>query len=64
STRPNLFSPWSPPSNVGPPINTNSEEQFPALSADDMMLIFCSNRESADNDLYVSTRQLPIHYWP
>jgi hypothetical protein len=64
STRSSLSSPWSAPSNVGPPINTNSEEQFPALSADDRMIIFSSNRDGTDNDLYVSTRQPLIHYWP
>jgi len=68
STRPDLSSLWSPPSRVGPPINTDSDEQFPAVSADGSMLIFSSNRPgsigSDTSDLWVSTRRPIIHYWP
>jgi hypothetical protein len=65
STRPSLSSPWSTPVTVGRPINTEFQEQFPALSADGRMLIFSSNRrEGTDNDLYVSTRQPLFYPWP
>ena len=65
STRPSLSSSWSTPTNVGPPINTDSQDWFPAVSTDGKMLIFSSNRrDGTDNDLYVSTRRPIIHYWP
>ena len=65
SSRPNLSSPWSTPANVGRRINTQFEEQFPALSADGNTLIFSSNRlTGADNDLYVSTLVPEGHSFP
>jgi Tol biopolymer transport system component len=68
STRPDLSSVWSPPSRVGPPIDTDSDEQFPAVSADGSTLVFSSNRPgsmgSGTSDLWVSTRRPIIHYWP
>lgn len=64
STRADILSAWSTPTNVGPPINTEFQEQFPAVSANGKMLIFSSNRDGTDSDLYVSTRRPIIHYWP
>jgi WD40-like Beta Propeller Repeat len=65
STRADILSPWSTPVNVGHPINTEFQEQFPAISADGGTLIFSSNRrDGTDSDLYVSTRQKVIYPWP
>ena len=47
STRKTIFSPWSTPVNAGPIINTEFNEQFPALSSDGEALIFSSNRPGA-----------------
>lgn len=59
STRPVQSEPWSAPVNLRG-INTDFEEQFPAVSADGSMLIFSSNRTGSQgagtNDLWVSRR--------
>ncbi|HET6898394.1 MAG TPA: hypothetical protein VFK70_08605, partial [Vicinamibacteria bacterium] len=61
STRADILSPWSTPVNVGYPINTESVERVPAVSADGGTLIFSSDRPgsmgSGTSDLWVSTRQ-------
>jgi hypothetical protein len=64
SRRESIASPWSTPRNVGPDINTEFEEQYPTISADGTTLIFSSNRESAKNDLYISTRLDDPHTLP
>ena len=43
STRETICAPWSTPVNVGPIVNTEFNEQFPALSSDGATLIFSSN---------------------
>jgi Tol biopolymer transport system component len=59
STRQTVFAPWSTPVNVGPELNTEFNEQFPALSSDGATLIFASNRPGGEGqtDLYVSSRE-------
>jgi hypothetical protein len=65
SNRPNLSSPWSAPVNVGPPIKSEFQDRFPAISADGGTLIFSRDRgDGTDSDLYVSTRQKVIYPWP
>ena len=58
STRKTIFSPWSTPVNAGPIINTEFNEQFPALSSDGEALIFSSNRPGGEggSDLYMTSR--------
>ena len=58
STRSATFRPWSTPVNAGPIVNTEFNEQFPALSADGETLIFSSNRPGGEggSDLYMSSR--------
>jgi len=67
SSRPNVYSQWSTPTNVGAPVNTESDEEFPAVSADGRTLIF-SRKESMDpeapSDLWVSTRRPIIQFFP
>lgn len=58
STRPTTLDPWSTPVNLGPTVNSASNDGAPTLSRDGRTLIFYSNRPGGlgDNDLYVSTR--------
>ena len=58
SQRPDVNAPWGPARNLGPAINTAGNEQTPALSLDEHMLFFTSNRPGGLGgfDLYVSRR--------
>lgn len=58
SKRASVNDPWEPPQNLGPNVNTSSEEQTPRLSADGRLLFFQSNRPGGFGgfDLYVSRR--------
>ena len=49
---------WTPPANLGAPVNTRNWESLPALSADGNTLYFSSNRPGGlgGKDLYVSRR--------
>lgn len=54
------FSDWSVPVNIGPPINTQWDDNVPVLSKDEKTLYFTSNRPgSAGNseDIWVAHRQ-------
>jgi hypothetical protein len=67
STRNNRNAPWSAPVNAGPALNTEFEEEFPALSRDAKTLVFSSNRPGSINesdDLYLSTRESVFDPWP
>jgi hypothetical protein len=52
------FSEWSPPVNLGPLVNSGSNEAGPALSKDGLSLYFQSNRPGGfgGNDIWVSQR--------
>jgi hypothetical protein len=58
STRAAVDAPWSPPVNVGPPVNTSASDAHPFLSPDGRMLFLGSNRPGAlgSTDIYVATR--------
>jgi hypothetical protein len=58
SFRKSVHEPWSTPTNLGPSVNTESLEAFPALSFDGRTLMFQSTRPGGfgGSDLYVSTR--------
>ena len=58
STRQTVHDPWSPPVNLGAPLNTTADDVTPTLSYDGRTLIFGSNRPggSGGNDLWMSTR--------
>jgi hypothetical protein len=61
------FMPWQLPRNLGHSVNTEVQEQFPALSPDARLLVFSSNRldSRGGNDLYVSRRlSEPWPYYP
>ncbi len=50
------------PTNLGPTINTSSVEAVPDISADDLSLIFASDRSGGD-DLWVATRTSTEDDW-
>lgn len=56
--RRNRHSPWDPPTNLGPVINTPSYEGWPCLSRDGLVLLFSSDRPDGHGrrDLWRSRR--------
>jgi Tol biopolymer transport system component len=58
STRPTIHDPWSTPINVGPVVNTPSNDRAPYLSSDGKTLFFTSDRPGGfgANDFYMTTR--------
>jgi len=63
STRQNVHDPWSPPVNLGAPLNSASDDVTPSISFDGRTLTFGSNRPggSGGNDLWMSTRTSSGH---
>ena len=52
------FSEWSPPANVGWPINTDANDHYAVLSRDELTIYFTSDRfPSRGHDLWVATRE-------
>lgn len=61
STRSNVHERWSPPENVGPPLNTASNDVRPNLSRSGRTLLFDSNRPgfqgtTPNQDIWMTTR--------
>ena len=56
---------WSPPTNMGPTINTTSNEARATLSRDGLIMFFGSNRLGSEplpsgqpsSDIYMTTRE-------
>jgi len=65
TTRPTKEDPWEEPVNLGPPVNSNSLEGGPRLSADGLTLCFSSNRPGSTGewDLWVTTRAMIGGEW-
>ncbi|HVS32631.1 MAG TPA: hypothetical protein VMS98_14395 [Thermoanaerobaculia bacterium] len=57
STRLSISDPWSTPVNVGPPINTASDDMQPGLSGDGRTLYFTRSAATDPGDILSSTRQ-------
>jgi hypothetical protein len=59
------FSEWSPPVNLGPPVNTEFNDAGPALSKDGLSVYFQSNRPEGfgGNDIWVSQRASREDAW-
>jgi len=59
STRATVFDAWSPPENLGPVVNTASNDAQPYLSSDGSILFFASNRPGGFGglDFYSTTRE-------
>src|SRR5438128_12471110 len=53
-----LYSDWSAPVNLGPVVNSSSNDQHPSISKDGLSLYFVSNRPGGFgvNDIYVTQR--------
>ncbi|HEY3221563.1 MAG TPA: hypothetical protein VGJ80_12595 [Gemmatimonadales bacterium] len=58
STRRSVHDPWTPPVNVGAPLNSPAAEQQPSLSSGGLTLLFASSRGGGfgGTDLWMSTR--------
>ncbi len=58
STRRSVHDPWTPPVNVGAPLNSTAAEQQPSLSSGGLTLLFASSRAGGfgGTDLWMSTR--------
>jgi hypothetical protein len=58
SVRENVFAPWSAPVNLGPTVNSVSNDQTPAISSDGETLFFASGRPGGygGGDIYTTTR--------
>ena len=56
---------WSPPSNLGPEINSTTNDQGPAISRDELSIYFASTRPGGfgGNDLWVSRRAHKTDSW-
>ena len=65
STRESADDPWGTPENLGPPINTSSEDSMPYLSADGLALYFGSDRPDGSGgwDLWVAKRATTDANW-
>jgi hypothetical protein len=63
STRLSLSSPWSPPVNLGPTINTEDDDAAPSFDFDGTTMYFFSDRPGGygGRDLYTSTRKRMCH---
>ena len=53
------FGPWSAPVSLGPTINSNCNDQHPALSKDGLTLVFASNRAANAADACLPA----VHLW-
>jgi WD40-like Beta Propeller Repeat len=60
STRRSVHDPWTPPVNLGAPLNSTAAEQQPSLSSGGLTLLFASSRAGGfgGTDIWVSTRTL------
>ena len=56
---------WGTPINLGPPINTPSNDAHPCISLDGLTLFFASDRPGGygDRDLWMSTRSTTSEPW-
>ena len=59
------FGPWSAPINVGPPLNTQSNDMYAILTADGLTVYFTSDRPGGlgGDDLWVSRRESTDAPW-
>jgi len=65
TTRDSKDSDWGPPVNLGPPINTSSNDLTPWIAQDGLELYFSSARPGGygDHDIWVATRVTPNDEW-
>jgi hypothetical protein len=65
TTRATTDDPWDTPVNLGPIVNSSSEEWTPSISADGLTLFFTSNRAGGEGgrDLWATTRETIHDEW-
>ena len=65
SIRASKDDPWGEPVNLGPTVNSSSEETAPSISSDGLTLYFCGIRPGGygDWDLWVTTRETTDDDW-
>jgi len=69
STRATILDAWDEPVNLGPIVNSSAWDAGPSISADGLLLYFCSNREKIGTDyselhyIYVTTRPTTDDPW-
>ena len=64
-TRPTVQDPWDPAVNLGPNVNSGSDDDAPLLSADGLALFFCSDRAGGfgSYDVWMTTRKNTTALW-
>jgi len=62
STRATVYNTWSEPVNLGPTVNTSTNDNSPNISADGLSLFFHSGR-AGGQDLWVTTRPSQDSDW-
>ncbi|NOX54578.1 MAG: protein kinase [Planctomycetes bacterium] len=62
SARASTKAPWGLPVNLGPTVNSSSDDAGPSLSADGRLLVFGSSRYR-DRDLWMCERDSPREPW-
>ena len=65
TTRTNLSAPWGPPVNLGPTVNTSTDDQIPDVPPDGLSLFFASGRPGGVglDDIWVTTRATVSSPW-
>ena len=65
STRATADNPWRDPVNLGPVVNSGSNENYPDISADDLLLFFGSKRPGGlgQRDLWMTGRATKDEPW-
>jgi hypothetical protein len=65
TTRQTKDEPWGAPVNLGPLVNSSSQDEHPSISADSLSLYFGSNRPggSGSHDLWMTTRETKDSPW-
>jgi hypothetical protein len=65
STRATTDDAWGTPVNLGPPVNSSTEDHCPIISTDGLMLYFSSLREGGYGclDIWVTTRETTDDSW-
>jgi Tol biopolymer transport system component len=65
TTRETTEDEWTPPINLGPTINSSSNDFVPSMTADGLTLFFCSSRSGGygRSDIYVTTRETTEAPW-
>jgi hypothetical protein len=61
--RATINDPWSEPVNLGPNVNSSSEEGAPSISADDRALFFNSDRSLGNWQIWMSKRESKDDNW-